>query len=51
MAETGWRRRYFEAGVGVVVVYLVLRVLHALSHLDEELVNVVFEEFSCLLIA
>ena len=42
---------YFEAGVLVVVVDLVFGGLDALSDFDEELIDIVFEEFGCFFVA
>lgn len=42
---------YFEAGVLVVVVDLAFGGLDALSDFDEELIDIVFEEFGCFFVA
>lgn len=51
MAKTWWRKGYFEAGIGVVVIDLIFGGLYTLTHFYEELVDVVFEDIAGCLVA
>lgn len=42
---------YFEAGIGVVVIYLIFGVLDTFPDFDEKLIDVAFEQLACFFVS